>query len=135
MISRSDSGVKDRTSCGKKGTKIRTKGFKNMQQSALLLSRQLKDLNKHPVEGFSAGLTNDNIYEWDILIIGPENTPYEGGFFKAKLYFPTDYPINPPKMKFTSEIWHPNVIIVIYPRFFQMGKCVFLFYILLDQVF
>lgn len=80
-----------------------------MEQSALLLSRQLKDLNKNPVEGFSAGLSNDNIYEWDVLIIGPEGTPYEGGFFKAKLFFPTDYPLNPPKMKFVSEIWHPNI--------------------------
>ena len=80
-----------------------------MEQSALLLQRQLKDLNKNPVEGFSAGLANDNIYEWDVLIIGPEGTPYEGGFFKAKLLFPTDYPLNPPKMKFISEIWHPNI--------------------------
>ena len=80
-----------------------------MEQSALLLQRQLVNLNKNPVQGFSAGLSNDNIYDWDVLIIGPEGTLYDGGFFKAKLLFPIDYPLNPPKMKFTSEIWHPNV--------------------------
>ena len=32
----------------------------------------------------------------------------EGGFFKAHLYFPPEYPQKPPKMKFTSDIWHPN---------------------------
>ncbi|KAJ3181104.1 ubiquitin-conjugating enzyme E2 G1 [Gaertneriomyces sp. JEL0708] len=78
-------------------------------QSALLLRRQLKELTKHPVEGFSAGLADDNIYEWDVMIVGPEGTLYEGGFFKARLSFPTSYPQMPPKMKFISDIWHPNV--------------------------
>ena len=55
------------------------------QQSTLLLQKQLKDLRKSPVEGFSAGLSKDNIYEWDIMIIGPPDTLYEGGFFKAKV--------------------------------------------------
>lgn len=32
----------------------------------------------------------------------------EGGFFKAYLTFPYDYPLRPPKMKFITEIWHPN---------------------------
>lgn len=32
----------------------------------------------------------------------------EGGFFKAHLYFPKEYPLRPPKMKFVTEIWHPN---------------------------
>lgn len=32
----------------------------------------------------------------------------EGGFFKATLTFPRDYPLRPPKMKFITEIWHPN---------------------------
>ncbi|KXN68789.1 ubiquitin-conjugating enzyme E2 g [Conidiobolus coronatus NRRL 28638] len=78
--------------------------------SALLLQKQLKELNKKPVEGFSAGLVNDNnIYEWEIMIIGPPDTLYEGGFFKAKLKFPQDYPQMPPTLKFVSEIWHPNV--------------------------
>ena len=32
-----------------------------------------------------------------------------GGYFKARLSFPVDYPMKPPKMKFVSKIWHPNV--------------------------
>ena len=32
----------------------------------------------------------------------------EGGFFKAHLLFPKEYPQKPPKMKFVSEMWHPN---------------------------
>ena len=32
----------------------------------------------------------------------------EGGFFKAHLIFPKEYPQKPPKMTFISEMWHPN---------------------------
>ena len=39
----------------------------------------------------------------------PENTLYEGGLFKAHLSFPHDYPLQPPKMTFKTEMWHPNV--------------------------
>merc|ERR1719223_2216368 len=80
-----------------------------MQQSALLLQQQLRELTKTPMDGFSAGLLADNIFEWQIMIIGPQNTPYDGGFFKATLKFPPEYPQLPPKMVFTSEMWHPNV--------------------------
>ncbi|KAH0952811.1 hypothetical protein HN011_000411 [Eciton burchellii] len=79
-------------------------------QSALLLRKQLAELNKNPVEGFSAGLIDDNdIYRWEVLIIGPPDTLYEGGFFKAHLQFPKEYPLRPPRMKFITEIWHPNI--------------------------
>jgi len=80
------------------------------EQGALLLTKQLGELNKNPVEGFSAGLIDDeDIYNWEVLIIGPTDTYFEGGFFKTHLTFPRDYPVNPPKMKFVSEIWHPNI--------------------------
>lgn len=79
-------------------------------QGVLLLMKQLKDLNKNPVEGFSAGLVEEsNPYEWEIMIIGPPDTPYEGGFFNAIMKFPKDYPNMPPVLRFVSEFWHPNV--------------------------
>ncbi|KAH9948491.1 ubiquitin-conjugating enzyme [Amylocystis lapponica] len=78
--------------------------------NSLLLRRQLAELTKKPVDGFSAGLAdNDNLYEWEVMIIGPPDSIYEGGFFKARLSFPQDYPIQPPKMRFITPMWHPNV--------------------------
>lgn len=79
-------------------------------QATLLLKKQLKELDKNPVEGFSAGLIDDSdIFKWEVMVIGPPNTPYEGGFFKSHLTFPKDYPNKPPKLKFVSKIWHPNI--------------------------
>lgn len=79
-------------------------------KSSLLLRKQLAELNKNPSEFFSAGLIDDSdIYRWQVVIMGPQDTPYEGGVFKAELTFPKEYPEQPPKMRFATEIWHPNI--------------------------
>ena len=44
-----------------------------------------------------------------VMIIGPPDTLYEGGFFKCHLLFPRDYPLKPPVLKFLTDIWHPNI--------------------------
>jgi ubiquitin-conjugating enzyme E2 G1 len=81
-----------------------------MEQGALLLKRQLKELSKNPVDGFSAGLLDEqNVYEWEVCVMGPSGTLYEGGLFRARLSFPRTYPQRPPTLRFTSPIWHPNV--------------------------
>ncbi|WOL04796.1 hypothetical protein Cni_G13518 [Canna indica] len=78
--------------------------------ASLLLQKQLRDLMKNPVDGFSAGLVDDsNVFEWNVTIIGPPDTLYDGGFFNAIMSFPSNYPNSPPTVRFTSEMWHPNV--------------------------
>ncbi|KAK9447876.1 ubiquitin-conjugating enzyme/RWD-like protein [Limtongia smithiae] len=77
--------------------------------SDALLRRQLLDISRNGIPGISAGLVDDNIYEWEVILIGPDDTLYEGGFFKAILTFPVEYPLLPPKMRFETPMWHPNV--------------------------
>lgn len=38
-----------------------------------------------------------------------KDTPYEGGIFQVDIVIPPDYPFKPPKMKFDTKIWHPNI--------------------------
>ncbi len=40
---------------------------------------------------------------------GPKDTPYDGGVFKVDIQLDDQYPFVPPKMKFTTRVWHPNV--------------------------
>jgi ubiquitin-conjugating enzyme E2 G1 len=49
------------------------------------------------------------LFRWEVMIMGPPDTDYEGGFFKAHLTFPKEFPFMPPKLKFETEMWHPNV--------------------------
>ena len=34
----------------------------------------------------------------------------EGGFFRARLTFPPEFPDLPPKMRFITPMWHPNSV-------------------------
>jgi len=38
----------------------------------------------------------------------PVLTSHTGGFFRARLTFPSEYPLLPPKMRFETPIFHPN---------------------------
>ena len=54
-------------------------------------------------------MNEDNLFVWELIVIGPPDTPYEGGFFKAHLSFPADFPNMPPKLVFKTKMWHPNI--------------------------
>ncbi|KAK0418682.1 hypothetical protein QR680_013709 [Steinernema hermaphroditum] len=73
------------------------------------LSQELKSFQKSPVEGFTVEASEDNLLQWKVGIFGPPATIYEGGYFKANISFPSNYPYEPPKVKFLTQLFHPNV--------------------------
>jgi ubiquitin-conjugating enzyme E2 N len=46
---------------------------------------------------------------FDVVIEGPANSPYEAGHFRLELFLPPSYPLDPPKLLFTTPIYHPNI--------------------------
>lgn len=76
---------------------------------------EYRQLTNDPPDGISAGpIDESNFLEWECLIQGPEETPYEGGIFAATLSFPSEYPLSPPVMKFTTPIYHPNGTVLFF---------------------
>lgn len=50
-------------------------GDRSSENAKLLLMKQLKDLSRSPVEGFSAGLKDDsNAFVWEVMLMGPPDT-------------------------------------------------------------
>jgi len=73
------------------------------------LQKELLDMEKDAPSNCSAGLMNDDLFSWKATLIGPSATPYEGGIFYLKIFFPSDYPFKPPKITFETKIYHPNI--------------------------
>jgi ubiquitin-conjugating enzyme E2 N len=61
------------------------------------------------VPGISAVPHEDNARYFNVIIQGPDSSPYEGGTFKLELFLPEDYPMAPPKVRFLTKIYHPNI--------------------------
>ena len=74
------------------------------------IQKELDEIKRDPPANCTAGPINlDNLYIWEATIIGPSNSPYSGGIFKLSVTFNEKYPFKPPKIKFKTKIYHPNI--------------------------
>ncbi|KAK9377258.1 ubiquitin-conjugating enzyme/RWD-like protein [Lipomyces chichibuensis] len=80
-------------------------------QALRRIGRELADINAQRSPLYTAGPKSDSdILNWDVSILGPGGTPYEGGTFKLSLTLPPSYPFHPPTLSFITKIYHPNVL-------------------------
>ena len=54
-------------------------------------------------------LVSDSLNNWEVSLLGPENSPYAGGIFKVSLTLTAEYPHQAPTVRFITPIYHPNV--------------------------
>ena len=81
------------------------------------IKEEFRDININPILNIRAafGLQDENnLFEWRLSIIGPRDTPYNGGLFYLTLKFPENYPSYPPKVTFDTPIYHMNVASIGY---------------------
>ncbi|MCJ1285159.1 hypothetical protein MMC26_004497 [Xylographa opegraphella] len=73
-----------------------------------ILMNEYKALSKE--RWVNVELHNDDILNWDIalIILNPDSL-YYGGYFKAKMTFPKNYPYAPPGFRFVKSLYHPNI--------------------------
>uniref|UniRef100_A0A1A9W9S5 E2 ubiquitin-conjugating enzyme n=1 Tax=Glossina brevipalpis TaxID=37001 RepID=A0A1A9W9S5_9MUSC len=77
--------------------------------SARRILRELEEIAEERSSIYSAGLKGDNLYEWECVILGQEDTVYEGGVFFLDMHLSPEYPFKPPKVAFRTRIYHCNI--------------------------
>jgi ubiquitin-conjugating enzyme E2 A len=75
--------------------------------------RILQDFKKYKNEAAGMGvLINplpNNMMCFEAIIIGPDDTEWEGGIFKLMMEFGVRFPTEPPKVRFITQMFHPNI--------------------------
>ncbi len=59
--------------------------------------------------GATFSFEQNNCLIWYVSMTGPEDTPYQGGLFRIRIEFPSDYPMHGPEFIFENKIYHLNV--------------------------
>ncbi len=76
------------------------------------IQREFKEVIKSEEvknSGVQLELVGDNFTDLVGIIAGPEDSPYQGGVYRLEIKIPETYPFNPPKVRFVTKIWHPNI--------------------------
>ena len=76
------------------------------------------DLENDPLPGVFVHVNEEDIYDMHVVIVGPEGTPYEGGFHFFHLRFMPRYPYVPPTVLYLST----NGRIRMNPNLYENGK-------------
>jgi ubiquitin-protein ligase/Mg-chelatase subunit ChlD len=72
------------------------------------IMRQYVDFMSNPVEGCTVYVNEENCFGWKAVMTGLPY-PYDGGIWVLTIDFPQDYPFKPPRIKFSTPVYHCNI--------------------------
>ena len=72
--------------------------------------KEVNDLENNPPLLFSARpMHHGDPLNWEVIVVGPYDSPYADGLFILEMTLPVDYPFKPPRVRFSTRIYHPNI--------------------------
>ncbi|KAH9184212.1 hypothetical protein AeNC1_013814 [Aphanomyces euteiches] len=80
-----------------------------MNTNVKRLRKELTELRKSPEADMVLYPLEDTVTEWKAFIKGPVDTPFQNRVFELRIVTTPLYPMEPPKMRFVTKIFHPNV--------------------------
>ncbi|ODQ77725.1 hypothetical protein BABINDRAFT_41045 [Babjeviella inositovora NRRL Y-12698] len=74
------------------------------KQAHKRLTREYKLIVENPPQFIEARPNEDNILEWHYILLGPPDTPYDGGQYHGTLTFTSEYPFKPPAIRMITPL-------------------------------
>lgn len=77
---------------------------------AARIAKEIRNFENKPPWGITCKPCEED--KNDVLqftLQGPKGSPYENGSFKLTVTIPQKYPLEPPLVKFTTPVYHPNI--------------------------
>lgn len=71
--------------------------------------KELQGLEQSPPAGVTCWAEQDALDNLRAQVLGAAGTPYAGGVFLLAVNIPPRYPFEPPKVRFLTPIYHPNI--------------------------
>ena len=73
------------------------------------IQKEIERLTTQKEKDFEIFVAKNNDRHVVLCLNGADDTPFAGGKFYVEFYFPDDYPSCPPKARFMTRIYHPNI--------------------------
>ncbi|EPQ26265.1 uncharacterized protein PFL1_06200 [Pseudozyma flocculosa PF-1] len=73
------------------------------------VTKEINDCKNDKSSGVDVVMVDESPYHLIGTFPGPENSPYDGGMFDVDIHISEGYPFQPPKMKFITKVYHPNI--------------------------
>jgi ubiquitin-conjugating enzyme E2 D len=73
------------------------------------IKQEIEDLEEDPPSYINNIQWEESTSTIKFIVIGPKNTPHEGGWFYMRLVFPSNYPNSPPTCYTDTLIFHSNI--------------------------
>lgn len=83
------------------------------------VKKDLATITKEELPGIYVAPQDDDLFKVHALIIGPDETPYQGGFFHFVVRHGPQYPLHPPKVKLMTT---GGDTVRFNPNLYKTGK-------------
>ncbi|KEQ76394.1 hypothetical protein M436DRAFT_38338 [Aureobasidium namibiae CBS 147.97] len=78
-----------------------------LRASRLLVEMREIAADPHPM--YDCYVSESDMFFWKVVMQGPPETPYENCNFMLYLEMPDNFPAFPPKGRFVTNVFHPNI--------------------------
>ena len=80
-----------------------------VEKNYIRVLREFKEVQRDQPDHFVVFICEHDLFFWKVVVTGPVGTPYHGGHWLLYVQFDSQYPQQPPTVRFLTPIYHVNI--------------------------